>query len=208
MRRIEHAPITSLRAVCLLLALAFPGRVDAQDAEETRRFCVLGRPEPSCETLLVAQFTFYPRVQKYSDIDPAYEWEFGALVNSGRSQALGATVVLGGDGNGIRTALKGRYRRWVGRYVALDASGGVAYARRDVADPASADHEPALGVTGDLTLGLTDWVSVGVRGDLLWSGSDREPEGVTYGAVRLGTIPGLVAGIVALAVLGAVGGAS
>ncbi len=196
----------TLRAACLLVLLALPDPLVAQDADETRRFCVFGRPEPSCETLLVAQFTFYPRIQKYSDLDPAYEWEFGALVNRGGTQALGATVVLGGDGNGIRTALKGRYRRWVGRYVALDASGGVAYARRDVADPSSADHEPALGVTGDLTLGLTDWVSVGVRGDLMWSDLDREPAGATYGAVRLGTIPGLLAGIVALAGVVAVGG--
>lgn len=196
----------TLRAASLLALLALPGRVAAQDADETRRFCVFGRPEPSCETLLVAQFTFYPRIQRYGDLDPAYEWEVGALVNRGRTQALGATVVLGGDGNGIRTALKGRYRRWVGRYAALDASGGVAYARRDVADPSSADHEPAFGVTGDLALGLTDWVSVGVRGDLMWSDLDREPAGATYGAVRLGTVPGLVAGIVALFGVVAVGG--
>lgn len=207
MRLLKNARDT-LRAACLLVLLALPDAAAAQDADEARRFCVLGRPEPSCETLMVAQFTYYPRIQRYGDLDPAYEWELGALVNRGRTQALGATVVLGGDGNGIRTALKGRYRRWVGRYAALDASGGVAYARRDVADPSSADHEPALGVTGDLTLGLTDWMAVGVRGDLMWSGLDREPARVTYGAVRLGTVPGLVAGIVALAGVLAVGGAS
>lgn len=209
MRRLGAAPVRFLlRGACLLAALVLPGRIAAQDTGETRRFCFFGRPVPACETVLVAQFTYYPRVQRFSRLNPAYEWEFGALVNRGTTQALGATVVLGGDGNGIRTALKGRYRRWAGRYVALDASGGVAYARRDVADPSSPAHEPALGVTGDVALGLTDWVSVGVRGDLMWSGMDREPEAATYGAVRLGTLPGLIAGMAALAVVMAAGGAS
>lgn len=209
MPRLQDAPIRFLlRSACLLAALALPGRAAAQDTEEPRRFCVLGRPLPTCETVLVAQFTYYPRIQRFNDLNAPFEWEFGALVNRGTAGALGATVVLGADGNGVRTAVKGRYRRWVGRYVALDASGGVAYARRDVADPSSPDHEPALGVTGDLALGLTDWVSVGVRGDLMWSGLDRGPEAATYGGVRLGTFPGIVAGIAAAAVVLAVGGAS
>jgi hypothetical protein len=184
------------------LALAPLGHAAAQETEETRRFCAFGRPQPSCETVLVAQFTFYPRIQRLNDLEAPYEWELGALVNRGRNQAVGATVVLGADGNGLRTAVKGRYRRWMGRYVALDASGGVAYARRDGAER-SFVTEPAFGVTGDVAVGLTDWVSVGVRGDLMWSDLDREPAAATYGAVRLGTVPGVVVGVIGLALVAA-----
>lgn len=108
MRRLEDVPIRFfLRSACLLAALALPGRVAAQDTEETRRFCIFGRPLPSCQTVLVAQFTYYPRIQRFSDLNPAYEWEFGALVNRGTTRGLGATVVLGADGNGVRTAVRG-----------------------------------------------------------------------------------------------------
>lgn len=178
--------------LALSLALAIPAAAQ-EDAEEPRRFCSVGRPQPSCEAMLVAQFSYYPRIQRFSDLEAPYEWEIGALVNRGPTYAVGGTVVLGADGNGRRAAVKARYRRWIGRYAALDAAGGVAYAQRDRVAPVQYLAEPAFGVTGDVALGLTDWASVGVRGDLLWSDLDREPVGATYGTVRLGTVPGLVA---------------
>lgn len=190
--------------VCVLVLAPFASAA-SQETEEAPGFCTVGRPQPSCERLLVAQFTFYPRIERSSELDAPYEWEIGLLVNRSPTHAAGATVVLGMDGEGIRTAIKGRYRRWLGRYAALDASGGMAYARRDQAGPFETD--PAFGVTGDLAVGLTDLVSVGVRADLMWSGLDRGPAGATYGAVRLGTYPGIVAGILALVVFSAVAGA-
>lgn len=144
----------------------------------------------------MAQFTYYPGLQPSSELESTYEWELGVLVNRGATQAVGATVVLGMDGNGYRTAAKARYRRWLGRGAALDASVGVAYARRESAT--SYLHDPAYGVTGDVAVGLTDWVSVGVRGDVMWSHLDRAPATATYGAVRLGTRPGIVVMILGL----------
>ncbi|HEX2081761.1 MAG TPA: hypothetical protein VHG08_28915 [Longimicrobium sp.] len=182
-------------ALACALSLALPAHTAAQDPEEPRRFCMMGRPQPSCEMLLFAQFSYYPRIQGSDELEEPIEWEIGALVNRGPREAVGGTVVLGFDGNGARTAVKARYRRWLSRYAAFDAAGGVAWALRDGVPPAFADR-PAFGVTGDLGLGFTDWASVGVRGDLLWS--DGEPVGATSAMVRLGTIPGAVFGIITL----------
>ncbi|HEX2207613.1 MAG TPA: hypothetical protein VHG93_08005, partial [Longimicrobium sp.] len=163
---------------------------------EPRRFCAVGRPQPSCQKVLVANFSYSPRIQRFSDLESPYEWEFGALVNRGPAHAVGATVVLGMDGNGVRAAAKARYRRWISRYAAVDAAGGLAARRREWAPTAT--NIPAVGFTGDVAIGLTDWVSVGVRGDLLWSHLDREPVGATFGEVRLGTRPGIVASVLGL----------
>lgn len=176
-------------------SLALPGHAAAQDAEEPRRFCVIGRPQPSCEVVLFAQFSWYPRIQGSDELESPYEWEIGALVNRGAREAVGGTVVLGGDGHGARAAVKARYRRWLGRHAAFDVAGGLAVARCESATTVF-DNRPAFGLTGDVALGLTDWASVGVRGDLLWS--DGEPVGATYGTVRLGTVPGILAGIIVL----------
>ncbi|HEY0018436.1 MAG TPA: hypothetical protein VGC13_19170 [Longimicrobium sp.] len=181
-------------AATFALSVALPASAAAQeDAEEPRRFCYVGRPLPSCEMMLAAQFSYYPRIQRFSDLEAPYEWELGVLVNRGPGHAVGGTLVVGRDGNGGRTAVKARYRRWMGRHAALDASGGVALARRDWAPTVTT--RTAVGVTGDVAVGLTDWVSVGVRGDLLWSDLNREPVGATYGTVRFGTVPGLVASV-------------
>jgi hypothetical protein len=190
-----HPTVARLLAcAALALSLVLPEPAAAQeDAGEPRRFCYVGRPLPSCEMMLVAQFSYYPRIQRFSDLDAPYEWEAGVLVNRGPNHAIGGTLVVGLDGNGGRAAVKGRYRRWMGRHAALDASGGVALARRDWAPTVTTRN--AVGLTGDVAVGLTDWASVGVRGDLLWSHLDREPVGATYVTVRLGTVPGVVASL-------------
>lgn len=199
--------LTCVPVLACTLLLATAASAGAQEPEEPRRFCKLGRPQPSCETMLVAVFTYYPRIQRFSDIDAPYEWEVGALVNRGPRQAVGATVVLGMDGNGFRTALKGRYRRWLGRYASVDAAGGLAFAHVDQPDPASFMTDRALGLTGDVAVGFTDWASVGVRGDVFWSHLDRAPVAATYGGVRLGTRPGIILGVILLvAVSATVGG--
>lgn len=176
----------------LSLALATPA-ASQEDEEEPRRFCRVGRPQPACEVVLVAQFSYYPRILRSSDLDSPFEWEIGALVNRGPTYAVGGTVVLGVDGNGRRVAVKGRYRRWISPTAAVDASGGLAMANRGWATTVT--DRGTVGVTGDVAVGFTDWVSVGVRGDLLWSHAASEPVGATYGTVRLGTGAGLVVSI-------------
>lgn len=174
------------------LSLALPARAGAQEDQEPRDFCWAARPQSSCEMVAVAQFSYYPPMPISRDLDPPWEWEFGLLVNRGPTHAVGGTVAVGMDGDGTRTALKARYRRWLSRYAAVDASGGLAIATSDW-DPTPFNDNSAIGVTGDVAVGFTGWVSVGVRDDLLWR--DGEPLNATYGTVRLGAGPGLVVGL-------------
>lgn len=190
--RITARLLAFAAALACAPSLALPGHAAAQDTEEPRPFCVMGRPQPTCEMVLFAQFSYYPRLQGSDELEEPIEWEIGALVNRGPREAIGGTVVLGADGNGPRTAVKVRYRRWMSRHAAFDAAAGLAWAQRDGVPPTFANR-PAFGFTGDVALGLTDWASVGVRGDLLWS--DGEAVGATSGTVRLGTIPGVVFGL-------------
>lgn len=104
-----------LLVAALLAALALPGLATAQNLEPASRFCAIGRPQPTCDMALIAVFTYYPGIQRRSDLESPYEVELGALVNRGHTEAVGLTLALGADGNGGRTALKGRYRRWMGR---------------------------------------------------------------------------------------------
>jgi hypothetical protein len=202
--RITTRLLACAAALACALSLALPAAAQ-ETTEEPRAFCKTGRPQPSCDRLLFAQLSFYPRIPADSDLESPYEWEIGTLVNRGPSQAVGGTLVLGNDGNGVRTALKARYRRWLGRHAAFDAAGGLALARRDWQPTGT--RNMAAGVTGDVALGLTDWVSVGVRGDLLWSAvDDNAPVAGTYVTVRVGTRPGVVVSALGLALVAAMAG--
>lgn len=115
--------------------------------------------------------------------------------NVSARDAVGATLMAGADANGERLALKARYRRWRGPGSAVDVAAGVLHARRaepypDPDQPGNL-HVAALGLTGDLSVGLTEWASASVRGDLLFD-ADRTSTGL-YGGVKLGTRPGLAA---------------
>lgn len=107
------------------------------------------------------------------------------------------------EDTGLRVALKGRYRRWLGRYAAFDAGAGVLRAQvepEQTAGPMESSY--GYGVTGDVTVGLTDWVSLSGRGDIVWS--EGESVHALYGGVRLGPLPTLFTGIVAAVMFAAV----
>ncbi|HST61872.1 MAG TPA: hypothetical protein VLK84_24440 [Longimicrobium sp.] len=192
-----------------------------------RSFCWTGRPAESCRTFLVAEGNVYAPVAgttylrtgfqgdvaRERHLAPHVAWEVGAMRNVGPRDAVGAAVLLGADANGERLALKGRYRRWLGPGAAVDAAAGVLYARRAAAYPDVAGnvHVPGAGVTADVSLGLTDWAGVSVRGDLLFDEDQRSS--AVYGGLKLGTRPAAAATVapllfgVALAVLmGGAGG--
>ncbi len=176
-----------------------------------RAFCMIGRPVESCRTFLIAEGnvyapavgTTYPRrgygaegIARKKHLAPHVAWEVGAMRNVGPREAVGATLLVGGDANGERVALKGRYRRWNGRRAALDVAAGVLFARRaepylNPEQPGNI-HVPVAGLTGDVTLGLTDWVGASVRGDLLVD-QDGDRAAALYGGLKLGTRPAAVA---------------
>jgi hypothetical protein len=180
---------------------------ETAESEGQRSFCWTGRPAESCRTFLVAEGNLYTPVAGTTYVRAGFDgertrerhlathvaWEVGAMRNVGPRDAVGAAVLLGLDGNGERLALKGRYRRWLGPRAAVDAAAGVLYARRARAEPDFAGnvHVPGAGVTADVSLGLTDWAGVSVRGDVLFD-KDRRSSAL-YGGLKLGTRPAAAA---------------
>jgi hypothetical protein len=178
-----------------------------------RSFCWTGRPAEHCRTFLVAEGNLYApvagttylrtgfdrgRLTRHKHLAPHVAWEVGAMRNVGPRDAVGAAVLLGVDANGERLALKGRYRRWLGPRAAVDAAAGVLYARRAAPYPdvAGNRHVPGAGVTADVSLGLTNWAGVSVRGDLLFD-EDRQSSAL-YGGIKLGTRPAAAATVAPL----------
>lgn len=222
----------SLRILCratFLACAAFTlgaAELPAQTQEaKTETFCIAGRPLPSCSYFLVATGSFNAHLGgssststfegpsgtvrwDYPKMQDNYDLEIGVMANRGAGTALGAALSAGLDGNsGLRLALKVRHRRWLGRYASLDAGAGVLRTHVQP-DRTNGLGDPArgYGVTGDLTVGLTDWVAVSGRGDLVWS--EGEPVHALYGGIRLGSLPTLFTGLAALVALRAVAGAS
>jgi hypothetical protein len=198
---------------CVLVPLAcagvYPAAADAQiqPAPSPRAFCAQGAPGESCRAFLVVEGNAYAvlagstyrrtgygpgEVTQSRHLTGHAAVEAGAMTNLGARDAIGAAFLLGGDANGIRLALKARYRRWLDRGAALDAGAGMMIARRaePYADPDRPGnfHVAVSGVTGDVALGLTEWASVSVRGDLLVD-DDGQRATALYGGVKLGTRP-------------------
>lgn len=168
----------------------------------------MGRPAPACETFLIAEGNAYMPVagSRYGRVSSTggtttrsleltwyVAWEVGGMVNLDAHNAAGASALVGGDANGVRWGVKGRYRYWIDEATAVDAGAGVLGAGRSVANverPGNS-HVPAVGLTGDLSVGVTDWASVGVRADVLFSDQHDDPATAWYLGTRLGTRPSL-----------------
>ena len=197
-------------AAALACAAVFVTEAPAQDDEpRPDSFCFRGRPAAECRVFLLLEGNAYMAVAgtRFVRLDDVgvrrhrleltgyVAWEAGAMVNITSDEAVGGTFMLGGDANGYRVALKGRYRRWRDRTSAVDVGAGILGAGRSVAytDRAGNYHVPAVGLTADASIGLVDWASAGVRADVLFSEEGDGPAIGYYGGVRLGTRPTLVA---------------
>jgi hypothetical protein len=209
---IQHGVALALACVAMH-APAAPAQVEPEPSP--RGFCWTARPLESCRTFFVAEAGAYTalastrytrrgfdgRVTRSMHLTGHAGWEVGVMRNVSSRDAVGAAVLAGADANGERIALKGRYRRWMRGNSAADAGAGVMLARRaePYADPRTPGnlHVPVAGLTGDVALGLTDWVGVSVRGDLLVD-RDGEPASAVYGGVKLGTRPGIAATVLPL----------
>ncbi|HYW10558.1 MAG TPA: hypothetical protein VE871_01345 [Longimicrobium sp.] len=210
-------PLAVLASAAAFGATALPAHAQGAEPET---FCIAGRPLPSCGYFFVATGSFYPRIGgssytrdfdvegrpvrlEFPEMDGHYDLEVGVLANRS-ADAVGAAVSVGLDGDtGLRLAVKGRYRRWLGRYVALDAGAGVLRAQMDPEPTHRIESPYGYGLTGDVTFGLTDWVALSGRGDIVWS--EGQSAHALYGGVRLGSIPTLFTGILAAVVVAAVG---
>lgn len=212
-------------ALVVSIAEAAPAQIDPGPAAN---FCRTGRPAPACRTFLLLEGNAYTPVagSRYSrqgypgqgdtrsmELTWYVAWEGGGMINLDPANAVGASVLLGADANGVRWGLKGRYRRWLAGGMAVDAGAGILGAGRSVArqDQPGNDHVPAVGVTGDLSLGVVEWASLGLRADVLFSEGGEGPATAYYVGTRLGTKPTLVATALPLvfaAILGIMVGAN
>lgn len=216
---IKRGLVVALACIALH-APALPTQIEPA-VESERAFCWVGRPAESCRTFLIAEGGAYMAVASTRFTRRGYDgrptrkmhltghvgWEVGLMENVSSHHAVGVAILAGGDANGERIALKGRYRRWTSRKSAADVGAGVMLARRAEPHPNSQTpgnlHVPVVGLTGDVAVGLTDWVGVSVRGDLLFD-RDGKPAAGLYGGLKLGTRPALVATVLPF-VLGAIG---
>lgn len=217
--RIAHLAV-ALAGACLHVETAAGQMVQQPPPEpprSERNFCWEGRPMESCRSFLLAEGGAHMLLagSRYTRNEYDYRnrggtrsphltghvnWEVGVMMNRSPAHAVGATVLVGADANGLRLGAKGRYRRWMGRDAALDLGAGVLAAQQsapfegaDVNKPGNR-HVWAGGLTGDAALGLTDWVSLSVRGDLLLDAQGSPSHGV-YAGLRLGTRPAAVASV-------------
>ena len=162
-----------------------------------------GKPAPACGAFLVAHLNYYPEwdaeIREPSEPWRLVEWEVGALVNHRPGRAAGAAVAVGTSETGFHLALKGRYRRWAGTGLALDAGAGLLVTQHP---PRTYPHQTLTGLTADATVGLTDWAALSARGYILVGGAEEggSLSGMDLG-VRLGTVPGLVVTVLGLAAL-------
>lgn len=155
--------------------------------------CRTGRPGADCGTFPVATFHYFPGSRATSDTDIPFkrvEWDLGWMMNRGPVQAVGASLALGTGDTGFHLAVKGRYRHWLSRELAVDADAGFLLAQHP---PRVYPHETLTGVTAGVAVGLTDWIAVNGQARMLWGASDGEPVTSAELGVRLGTIPGVIA---------------
>jgi len=124
-----------LSSAVLACAALFATEAPAQEDEAPpESFCLRGRPAAECRVFLLLEGNAYMAVagSRFERLDHQglrankleltgyVAWEAGAMVNITSDEAVGGTFTLGGDANGFRVALKGRYRRWRDRTSAID----------------------------------------------------------------------------------------
>jgi hypothetical protein len=173
-------------AAAALLSLAVPA-----DAQEQRSWCFRGQPEPACAAFLVSTLNYFPGREGQSEGSVTWnlvEWEDGWMTNRGPATADGYSVAVGVSNTGFHLSAERRYRRWLGRGLALDAGAGVTITQHP---PNTYPHRYLAGPTADVALGLTDWAALSARGEILLG---PETVGRLDVGVRLGTLPGLILG--------------
>lgn len=214
--RVIHTHTTALTAA-LLLGIA-PAPVVAQgstqptattDRTAPRLTCWRGRPLPACTRFVITELGYLRQIATTRTpitnpdgtlLDSRGDDDFGGLLyidvgmmqNVSARTALGATLTLGSGLYGDRTALTGRYRRWLDTSgVALELSAGLA----QVSTPTA---RRAVVATSGLALNFSDYGALIARADL-GRMNGHTARGIAVGA-RLGTKPAVIgSGVLAIA---------
>lgn len=177
--------------------------VSAQEPGDGRSWCLRGGTPETCKVFWITEFGASVLLSSNRGADAILvTWELGAMGRVSPAGAFGAAVFLSFDGSpqGNLVGVRPRYRHWfrstpldvaVGLYKRIETSGGP-------------------GVTGQVALGLTDWIAITTQVDFFGSTRCAErgdfgrcvlSEAFTdkswYGGARLGSVPGIVTGLLA-----------
>lgn len=202
-----------------------PMAIDAAAQDSTvasPKLCWRGRPKPSCDMFLLTEVDFFGNVVRPSatftstymfDSVPrtySYEvhqsnWKFsgelGGMINHGKSNAFGGTLMLDAGPDGVNVGAKARYRRWLTpQGIALDVGAGVRTAKDDVPGNFTYsnvyDSQPMrarrnLAFTSDVAINAMDYAALVARVDVEKYGRKTQPT-VSLG-VRTGSRPAVFA---------------
>jgi len=168
--------------------------------------CFRGKPLPQCKTFWITEFGYSFRLDQsarryqFSDANFYFTWEYGLMRNLNQKSALGATFLLGADGDGHRLGVKPRYRRWLDNSLSVDFGAGVLFGGENnqfnLRFPAMTSH---------VGLNFGDWLALTAHMEIirLEVVPFRRPQSKTtkadvawYAGAKLGSYPGLVISIV------------
>ncbi len=189
------------RAAAVAVALSPCARIVAQevrltpaatlvDSSPAQRLCFRG--QPTCSSFFITEagigFRLNPDPADPNPSGRLLAGELGWMRNQNHRWAWGATAFLGfgdkADGLGIRP----RFRRWLSRTMSLDLAPGLV---RHIHSGGS-----DWGFAGYGAVSIGDWLAL--TGQALTVRTYTNRRGIAwYGGARLGSYPGVAAGIVA-----------
>ena len=168
--------------------------------------CFRGKPLPKCKTFWITEFGYslkldeQPRRYQSSGTNFYFTWEYGLMRNLNQKSALGAALFGGADDNGHRFGVKPRYRRWLDNSTGLDICAGVLFGGENN------QFSPRFpGMTSHVGLNFGDWLALTAHLEIIRlevPPFERSQSGTTttdvawYFGAKLGSYPGLIAGIV------------
>jgi hypothetical protein len=203
----QRCSIATALATLLMASAGLHAQVNAPASTDAARDsvpslrCYRGQPAPACHTFVITELGYYPAIWSTSSSDPRYvgdsstfrlkdfgthgEFELGNMRNRGANSAVGATVVIGVAGHGMRYGAKVRYRRWLTREgLSADLAAGVV-------SGTFREFDRTAILTTDVALNFADYGALVSRFEL--AHARGRTESAVYGGARLGSKPGLVA---------------
>lgn len=177
------------------------------DVRQGSGFCYASRPSPECASYLIFEITgavrlagttrlYAPTAVPYVgctvgcaiEDQPGYiAWDLGYMKNKSSRYALGGSLQVGGNEDGVRLALRARSRLFVSRYGVVDLAAGPLAQRIGRA----AEPREAYGGTADVTLGVRRVGGLMIGTDIL---NDRNRiASAVHGGMRLESWPGAAA---------------
>lgn len=192
--------MSSLRsALALLLAVGMavpqssPAQLPPAPAGDERRagFCFHPRTLARCGTFAITETVLVRPLDALGD--PAYArvaWELGIMRNRSPTAALGGSIMLSGNEDLARLALKVRYRRWLVPGIPLDVAPGVIV----LGSQDDFRLAPMLGFTGHVGLSFGDVGGGFTQIEI----ADHPGAGVRprlFVGARVGSVPGIIVGV-------------